>query len=86
MVLKIERFESADDVVLVVSGKVETIHLAELQSQLAAQRKRTVLDMKDVTLVERDVVDTLARWEKQGIELRNCPAYVREWLDERRRG
>ena len=70
---------------LVLSGKVETLHLAELQSQLAAQRKRTVLDMKDVALVERDVVDTLARWEAQGIELRNCPAYVREWLDERSR-
>jgi len=85
VVLKIERLESADDVVLVLSGKVETVHLGELQSQFATRSKRTVLDMKDVTLVERDVVDTLARWEGRGIELRNCPPYVREWLDERSR-
>ena len=32
------------------------------------------------TLVERDVVDFLAGCERKGIELRNFPAFLREWV------
>jgi len=35
------------------------------------------LDLTEVTFVERDVVNFLAACELRGIELRNCPGYVR---------
>ena len=37
-------------------------------------------ELKDVTVVSLEVVRALAVAEANGIELRNCPAYVREWI------
>jgi hypothetical protein len=41
---------------------------------------RIVLDLKDVTLVDRAAVQFLARVEMAGTELVNCPEYVRSWI------
>ena len=35
-------------------------------------------------LVDREVVKLLALSEANGIELRNCPAYIREWIAKER--
>jgi hypothetical protein len=39
-----------------------------------------VLDLKDVVLVDRDIVRFLRAREHGGIVLRNCPPYIREWI------
>jgi hypothetical protein len=39
-----------------------------------------VLDLKDLTIVDRDAVKFLARCEADTIELKNCPEYIREWI------
>jgi hypothetical protein len=39
-----------------------------------------VLDLKDVILVDRDTVRFLRARERDGIALRNCPPYIREWI------
>lgn len=80
MVLRIERVEGRDSVVILLSGRIELQHVAELEAQFAAQSQRITLDLKEVRLVDREVVDTLARWDAEGITLENCPAYVREWI------
>jgi hypothetical protein len=38
------------------------------------------LDLEEVTLVDRESVRFLAGWERTGIELRNCPAFLRDWI------
>jgi hypothetical protein len=38
------------------------------------------LDLGEVTLVNRAVVDFLRRYEAIGIELRRCPSWIREWI------
>ena len=43
-----------------------------------------VLDLKDLVLVDREAVRFLCRCEGQGIALRNCPPYIREWVDRER--
>ena len=68
--------------VFAVSGRLEVEDIAELQ-RLTGQKevnRRIALDLKDVTLVSRDVVKFLADCEAKEIELRNCPGYVREWI------
>jgi hypothetical protein len=37
------------------------------------------LDLAEVTLADRDVVNFLAVCDLKGIELRNCPAFLRAW-------
>jgi hypothetical protein len=36
--------------------------------------------LEDLTLVDQDVVSFLRRCEAGSIQLKNCPAYIREWI------
>jgi hypothetical protein len=51
---------------------------------LEQERARVAIDLKDVLLVDRDAVKLLALRESNGAELRNCPAYIREWITRER--
>jgi hypothetical protein len=56
--------------------------IAELETLIKseANRGRIVLDLKNLTLVGRDAISFLERCEADGITLKNCPGYVREWI------
>ena len=41
----------------------------------------SVLDLADVTLVNREAIGFLAGVEAAGATLVNCPEYVRSWID-----
>ncbi|HTS28488.1 MAG TPA: hypothetical protein VMH81_21590 [Bryobacteraceae bacterium] len=48
---------------------------------------RRILDLREVTLVDIAAVRFLLSCEDEGIELVQCPPYVREWmLREREEG
>ena len=42
------------------------------------------MDLKNVSLVDREAVKLLALSETNGTELRNCPPYIREWVTRER--
>ena len=79
--LKIQR-KANGDVVLTVSGRLEADNVSELSALLAAEPagRAVVLDLKDVVLVDRDAVRFLRERERDGMVLRNCPPYIREWI------
>jgi len=67
--------------VFVLSGVLDTEHATRLQEMLStAAAGRIVLDLKDITLVDRAAVQFLARVQLAGTELVNCPEYVRSWI------
>jgi len=74
-------------VVFTLSGRIDAEHLEELERVFGLETvdRLLVLDLKDVTLVDRDAVKYLARCEANGVHLENCPPYIREWI-ERERG
>ncbi len=80
--LKIQRSARAANVRIVLSGRIEREHLAELLRLIDedAPHKLVTLDLEDVRLVDREAVDFLARCEGAGIRLENCSTYVREWI------
>jgi anti-anti-sigma regulatory factor len=84
-VLKIRRSEAGGHTILILSGQVDGKDLPELQAliPLDAHHKPIILDLEEVTLVDREAVGYLAACEAKGIELKNCPAYVRKWLNAR---
>lgn len=57
-----------------------------LRALLQQERSRVTLDLKDVLLVDREAVKLLAFHESNGAELRNCLAYIREWVTRERNG
>jgi hypothetical protein len=65
---------------------MEEEDIAELEAPIRSEAKgcRIVLDLKNLTLVDQDAVAFLARCEANGITLKNCPAYIREWIKGQR--
>jgi len=86
MSCKIERLlNSNNSVVLRVSGRIEGEHVDTLREVLGREEQGVALDLTEVNLVDRQGVKLLAASEANGIELRNCPAYVREWVSRMNR-
>jgi anti-anti-sigma regulatory factor len=85
--LRIQR-SSNGHVVFTLSGELDAEQIAELEALISSEAKgRTiVLDLKNLTLVGREAISFLGRCEADGIGLRNCAAYVREWITRERRG
>ena len=79
--LKITRAANGE-VVIKLSGRMGAGNIGELGTLLRkeADGRRIVLDLRDLTLVDQDAVSFLKRCEADNITLKNCPAYIREWI------
>ena len=63
-----------------ISGQITGEHVDTLRAFLEQEGKIAAIDLKEVLLVDGEAVRLLALCEADGTELRNCPAYVREWV------
>ena len=79
--LKITR-EANGEVVFTVSGRLDAENLSELKTLFSSEAsgRRITLDLKELTRVDQDAVRFLKRCEADNIQLKNCPAYIREWI------
>jgi anti-anti-sigma regulatory factor len=84
--LRIQRTANGE-VVFTLSGRMDAENVTELITVLGSEAKgrRIVMDLKDLTLVDRDAVGFLERCEADSIKLKNCPPYIREWITRERR-
>jgi len=85
--LKITRAANGE-VVIKLSGRMGTEDLGELEKLISAEAdgRPIVLNLKDLKLVDQDAVNFLRRCEADNITLKNCPAYIREWMSGERGG
>ena len=67
-----------------ISGQITGKDVDLLLSLLEQERSVVAIDLKDVLLVDRGAVRLLALSELNGAELRNYPAYIREWVTRER--
>jgi len=83
--LKITRAANGE-VIFTVSGRMDAEHLAELKTLLSSEANgcSIILDLRDLTLVDQDAVSFLEHCEAGNIQLKNCPAYIREWITKER--
>jgi hypothetical protein len=79
--LKIRR-KANGKAIFTLNGRIEAEDIDELRRllDLEGAGSHIALDLKDVTLVDRDAVKFLTDCEADGINLENCPAYVRDWI------
>jgi len=80
--LKIQR-SSNGQIIFTLIGRMKAERVAELKALLKSETgtQQIVLDLKDLTLVDRDAIRFLENCEADGIKIKNCPAYVREWME-----
>jgi len=80
--LKIKRTANGY-VIFTVSGRLDAESMCELSALVALESsaRAVTLDLKDLVLVDRDAVGYLRACAERGIELRNCPQYIRTWME-----
>jgi hypothetical protein len=72
--------------VFILSGRIETPAIAELRRLFKCQTdsQDIVLDLKEVSLIDREVMRFLLRCEAVGVRLENCAPYIREWMERKK--
>jgi anti-anti-sigma regulatory factor len=85
--IRIHRSEG-DEVVFTLSGQMDEEATAELETMISSEsnRRPIILDLKDLILVDETAITFFVHCEANSITLKNCPAYVREWINAQRRG
>ena len=83
MTCRIDRLSIARGVVLRISGRLTAEDSDVVRAELE-DGTVVALDLTEVELVDRDAVKLLALTETNGIELRHCPTYIREWITRER--
>jgi hypothetical protein len=82
MTCRVDRFLTEEGTaVLRVTGRITGEDVDVLRAALEQESRAIAIDLSDVSLIDREVVKVLAVTEGNGIALRNCPAYIREWID-----
>jgi hypothetical protein len=81
---KIRRSEDRGFAIFALSGRIEEGDLPELRELLDAEAKATkvALNLAEVKLVDREAIRFLAACETRGIELKDCPSYIRRWIGQ----
>jgi len=78
--LRIEKESDGCVTRLLLSGRIQSDRISCIRSAMNDGCKPIILDLSEVTLVDVGVVGFLIRCEEEGVELANCPPYVREWM------
>ena len=83
MTCRIDALSIATGVVLRISGRIAAEDMEVVRGALD-DRMVVALDLADLELVDREAVRLLALTERNGVELRHCPPYIREWVTRER--
>jgi hypothetical protein len=78
--LRIEKDSDGSATRLLVSGRIQSDRIACIRAAMNDGSARKILDLGEVTLVDATVIHFLIRCEQEGVELVQCPPYVREWM------
>lgn len=84
MTLRIDTSRDGRQVVFRLIGRIRGENLRDVEHQITGTSRPVVLDLDQVSLVDVDVVRFLSDTESAGIELRNCPRFIRAWIDTQR--
>ena len=81
MTCKVVRLIEGDRLVLLhISGHLQEAHINIIDDLLRQKTDHMALDLGEVTLVDREAVKFLATLDARGVELKNCPGFIREWM------
>ena len=83
MTFRIETAARGGFTIFILSGRIETDAVAELRGLLESRKdcRDVVVDLKNVSLVDREAMGFLARCEADGVKLEHLPPYIREWME-----
>ncbi len=83
--MKIEKDQRGGQTTIRLIGHFQSEHLGELKKQLQDNGPRLVLDLREVTVVDVEVVRFLAACQAAGVKIARCAQYIRKWMARERR-
>ena len=86
MTLRIEGASDEYGTTIRLIGRMQAEHLDELKVQIKQGGSRIALDLKEVHLVDVEVVRFLGTCQAAGIQLVHCPPYISEWINQEQGG
>jgi hypothetical protein len=83
MTFRIETAARGRVTVFNLCGRIEKQVIAELRRLFEFQTdyRDIVLDLKEVGVVDREVMRFFMSCEADGVRLENCTPYIREWME-----
>jgi hypothetical protein len=83
MTCRVVRLVERDHLVLLhISGHHQQVHVSMIEELIVQETGPVILDLENVTLVDHEMVRFFAACDARGIELRNCPGFIREWMSK----
>jgi len=80
MTLRILADIREDGTTIRLIGRMRAEHIDPVREEIAASLGPTALDLDEVTLADIDAVRFLVAAERDGIVLRHCAPFIREWM------
>jgi hypothetical protein len=83
MAFRIEKAARGRVTVFSLCGRIEKRAIVELRRlfEFQSDYHDIVLDLKEVGVVDREVMCFFMSCEADGVRLENCTAYIREWME-----
>jgi len=83
MTFRIEAAARGRVTVFSLSGRIDKQVIVELRRLFEFQTdyRDIVLDLKEVGVVDREVMRFFMSCEMDGVRLENCTPYIREWME-----
>lgn len=78
--LRIERNSDGCVTTLRLSGRIQRYSVASIRAAMKDGCRHKTLDLTDVTLVDMATVRFLMSCENEGVDVVQCPTWVREWM------
>ena len=83
--MKIEKDSRGGKTTIHLIGHFQSEHVEELKKQLQENGPQFVLDLKEVTLVDVEVVRFLGTCKADGVKIVNCSRYIQKWMAQERK-
>jgi ABC-type transporter Mla MlaB component len=85
MTLKIRRVCEKHGTRICLSGELRCSHLVDVRAEIEQVGQPATLDLDEVNVVDLDGVRLLNECQVRGIQVVNCPPYIREWMIQEKR-
>ena len=82
--LKIEKHSNGATAMIRLIGRLRMQHIEELTRLVQGAAQQTVIDLREVTLVDLEVVRFFVACETRGVQIKNCSAYIHQWMTQER--
>lgn len=73
---------------LEIAGRMNANSLGDLRrtlDRIRRKRRRVLLDLSEITLLDRASIHFLTEQHHDGVELINCPPYLEAWIEKAER-